>query len=162
MKPPVPVRRAVYRTAHWGLRAYWFVRRPELHGVKCAVRDGDRVLLVRHTYGPRHWDLPGGTMRRGEPPIDAARREMGEELGLAIEDWQSLGELRVTAFRKHDVLHCFQAELGHRTVSIDLGELAVARWFDPQQLPHDLGPFVEPILALPSAGEPGTVMPPGQ
>ena len=40
------------------------------------------MLLVRHTYGPRAWDLPGGAIKRGEPPIDAARREMDEELGL--------------------------------------------------------------------------------
>jgi 8-oxo-dGTP pyrophosphatase MutT (NUDIX family) len=148
MKLPVPARRVAYRAAYWGLRTYWFIRRPELHGVKCAVIDQGRVLLVRHTYGPRHWDLPGGTMRRGEPPIATARREMGEELGLAIEDWQALGELRVTAFRKRDVLHCFQAELDGRTISIDLGELAVSGWFDPRALPGDLGPFVEPILAL--------------
>ncbi len=148
MKLPVPVRRVAYRAAYRGLRTYWFIRQPELHGVKCAVSDRDRVLLVRHTYGPRHWDLPGGTMRRGEPAIDTARREMAEELGIAVEDWQALGELRVTAFRKHDVLHCFRAELGARTVSIDPGELAVADWFDPHALPDDCGPFVEPILAL--------------
>jgi ADP-ribose pyrophosphatase YjhB (NUDIX family) len=151
MKLPVPVRRVAYRAAYLGLRTYWFIRRPELHGVKCAVIDHDRVLLVRHTYGPRHWDLPGGTMRRGEPPINAARREMAEELGIAVEDWQALGELRVTAFRKHDVLHCFQAELGGRTISIDPGELAGADWFERQALPDDLGPFVEPILALMSS-----------
>ncbi len=148
MKLPVPVRRVAYRVAYWGLRTYWFVRRPVLHGVKCAVIDGDRVLLVRHTYGPRHWDLPGGTMRRGEPALNAARREMGEELGLTIEDWRPLGELRVTAFRKRDVLHCFCAELGGRTVAIDLGELAEAGWFSGGELPGYLGPFVEPILAL--------------
>jgi 8-oxo-dGTP pyrophosphatase MutT (NUDIX family) len=151
MKLPVPVRRVAYRAAYRGLRTYWFIRRPELHGVKCAVIDHDRVLLVRHTYGPRHWDLPGGTMRRGEPPINAARREMAEELGIAVEDWQAVGELRVTAFRKRDVLHCFQAELSGRTISIDLGELAVSGWFDRRSLPHDLGPFVEPILALMSS-----------
>jgi 8-oxo-dGTP pyrophosphatase MutT (NUDIX family) len=148
MKLPVRVRRPAYRVAYWGLRAYWFIRRPVLHGVKCAVLDGDRVLLVRHTYGPRHWDLPGGTMRRGEPPINAARREMAEELGITILDWHALGELHVTAYAKRDTLHCFHAELGGRTISIDRGELDTASWFDRQALPDGIGPYVEPILAL--------------
>jgi 8-oxo-dGTP pyrophosphatase MutT (NUDIX family) len=147
MKPPVPIRRAVYRTAFTVLRVYWFVARPELSGVKCALQDGSRVLLVRHTYGPRFWDLPGGTLRRGEPPIECARREMAEELGVAIEDWRPLGEMHVTAFHKRDTLHCFHAELGSRSVSIDRGELAAADWFEPAGLPEDLGPFVRRILA---------------
>ena len=50
-----------------------------------------RVLLVRHTYGSRGWDLPGGSMKRGEAPVNAARREMHEELGVTIDDWRSLG-----------------------------------------------------------------------
>ncbi|MBV9416653.1 MAG: NUDIX domain-containing protein, partial [Solirubrobacterales bacterium] len=52
------------------------------------------VLLVRHTYGRRSWDLPGGTVRRRELPVDAARREMQEELGCRIEDWVDFGVLQ--------------------------------------------------------------------
>ncbi|MEU9989350.1 NUDIX hydrolase [Streptomyces sp. NPDC048045] len=42
-----------------------------------------RVLLVNPTYKPG-WDLPGGMAEANEPPEDAARRELIEELGLHI------------------------------------------------------------------------------
>ncbi|TWP53562.1 NUDIX hydrolase [Lentzea tibetensis] len=43
--------------------------------------DGDRVLMVRKTYGER-WDLPGGYVDIGESPGAACKREVAEELGL--------------------------------------------------------------------------------
>lgn len=55
--------------------------------------DGERVLLVRKTYGNR-WDIPGGYINRGESPADACRREVHEEIGLdraptrlLVHDW---------------------------------------------------------------------------
>src|SRR5438067_13089326 len=93
MRVPIPLLRVMYRCAYWLLRAYWFVRRPEVQGVKCVLTDGDQVLLVRHTYGHREWDLPGGAVKRDEPPLNAARREMHEELGIRNEEWISIGQV---------------------------------------------------------------------
>jgi 8-oxo-dGTP diphosphatase len=54
-----------------------------------------RILLVDPTYKP-DWDLPGGMAEANEPPADALRRELREELGLVIQvgdllcvDWVS-------------------------------------------------------------------------
>jgi (d)CTP diphosphatase len=47
-------------------------------------RDG-RLLLARRPLGKRHaglWEFPGGKFLHGETPLEAARRELSEELGV--------------------------------------------------------------------------------
>ena len=54
-------------------------------GSVCVIQRADgRVLLIRQRYRNR-WGLPGGLLERGEPPEDAARREVREEVGLDVE-----------------------------------------------------------------------------
>ena len=40
-----------------------------------------RYLLIRDSY--KNWGLPKGHLEPGEPPADAARREVAEETGLS-------------------------------------------------------------------------------
>jgi len=56
-------------------------------GVGVVVWRGDQFLLVRRGKPPRQgqWSLPGGAQEIGEAVFDAARREILEETGLAIE-----------------------------------------------------------------------------
>jgi 8-oxo-dGTP pyrophosphatase MutT (NUDIX family) len=136
-----------YRWAHTALRGYWFVRRPKVEGVKCVLRSNGQVLLVRHTYGRRDWDLPGGAVKRREPPVAAARREMHEELGVDIEDWTALGPVLEVAYHRRDRMHCFQAELEDPRLTVDHGELAAVGWFTPAELPSGLPGHVPRILA---------------
>lgn len=44
--------------------------------------DAGRVLMVEPTYKD-YWDIPGGYVEAGESPLQAAVREVGEELGIA-------------------------------------------------------------------------------
>lgn len=51
-------------------------------------RDDARVL-------PGFWEVPGGKLEPGESPLDAARRELAEELGVhapASGAWEALGQ----------------------------------------------------------------------
>jgi 8-oxo-dGTP diphosphatase len=57
--------------------------------------ESGRLLLVDPKYKP-DWDLPGGMAEANEPPLEAARRELREELGLEfpsgrvlVTDWVS-------------------------------------------------------------------------
>jgi ADP-ribose pyrophosphatase YjhB (NUDIX family) len=54
-----------------------------------------RILLVDPRYKP-DWDLPGGMAEANEPPAEAVRRELREELGFNLQvgdllcvDWVS-------------------------------------------------------------------------
>jgi 8-oxo-dGTP pyrophosphatase MutT (NUDIX family) len=149
---PVPVKRLGYRLAYAGLRVYWWVFRPRSSGVKCVLTHGDQVLLVRHAYGPRGWELPGGSRKRGEEAKLTATREMQEELGLSVDSWHSLGQIEVVVDHHRDSLYCFQAEVGSPEVGspelvVDLGELVAAEWFPKRQLPRPLGRYTRAVLA---------------
>jgi 8-oxo-dGTP pyrophosphatase MutT (NUDIX family) len=143
---PLSIKRLGYRTAFRVLQPFWLFRRPATSGVKCVLSNGDRILLVRHTYGNRNWDLPGGAMKRDEEPLVAAQREMREELGIASAEWSKLGEVRKNVNHRRDTVHCFHAELASPEVEPNLAELSTAQWFNRDQIPRKLSPYVESVL----------------
>jgi 8-oxo-dGTP pyrophosphatase MutT (NUDIX family) len=52
--------------------------------VDLVIRDeAGRILLVNPTY-KENWDLPGGMVEANERPREAGRRELAEELGIAV------------------------------------------------------------------------------
>ncbi len=147
MELSVAIRRPAYRVAYQALRVYWRLARPSKLGVKVALLNGERVLLVRHTYGRSYWDLPGGSVKRHEPPLGAARREISEELGIEIDQWIPLVHVRGRVGGRQDILHCFRAEVREPRLIVDRGEIAAWDWFPLARLPTHLNPIVAPILA---------------
>jgi ADP-ribose pyrophosphatase YjhB (NUDIX family) len=152
---PVPLRRAGYRVAHTLLRTYWRVVRPHTRGVKCVVREGDAVLFVRHAYGDRRsWELPGGWIKRGEDPRDAAAREAREELGLDLADWRALGTVEARGYGKRTTVICFEGRPASRALTIDRAEIEEARWFETSDPPRRLG-FDARVVLTRLLSEPG-------
>jgi 8-oxo-dGDP phosphatase len=62
-----------------------------------ALDEDDQVTMIhqyRHPVGRRLWELPAGLIdHAGEDPLEAARRELVEEAGLAAEHWAVLVDL---------------------------------------------------------------------
>lgn len=146
---PAPLGRLAYRGAYWVLRAWSLIARPHTRGVKLVVCAGDELLLVRHSYGPRTWDLPGGFCRRGEPFEDTARRELGEELDVPRP--ASL-ELLETLERPHlgrqETLGIVRVVLPARQVETRSFELEETGWFRRDALPQRRADVVDDVLAL--------------
>jgi 8-oxo-dGTP pyrophosphatase MutT (NUDIX family) len=144
----VALLRLGYRVAYRCINAYAFVRRPRVRGVMCVVSDGGgRVLLVRHTYGDRlAWELPGGWVGRSEEPVDAARREAFEELGVAIDGWEPLGVVEGLWHFKRERLTFFAGRWPGGTATVDPVEIAEARWFDPAEPPERLGEGTQAVF----------------
>ncbi len=65
--------------------AAWYAQLPTMFAAAGALFTdaAGRVLLVKPNYRD-HWSLPGGILEQGEPPHEACRREIKEELGLDI------------------------------------------------------------------------------
>jgi 8-oxo-dGTP pyrophosphatase MutT (NUDIX family) len=131
----VALRRIGYRLASRILGLVWVLARVRRAGVKCVITDGDRVLLVRHSYGSRAWDLPA-------PAV--ARREMTEELGIDIGAWRDLGTLRSLRGRHH--VRILAAEVSAPMLHPDPVELETAAWFDRDRLPLWTAPLLSAYL----------------
>ena len=67
---------------HRLMKVGWFVRRPRTFGAHAlALTPDGKVVLVKLRYAPG-WRLPGGGRSESEPAIDAALRELREEIGM--------------------------------------------------------------------------------
>ena len=110
--------------------------------------DRGRILFVRHTYGDRAaWELPGGGLGRREEPAAAVRREMREELGVALAGVRAAGAVAIAGQHKRTLLHCFEATTGGAPLVLAAGEIARARWAPADAPPRPLGPDVPALLA---------------
>ena len=69
---------------HCGYAAYY---NPKPVACAIPVDPAGRVILLRRGFAPGRglWTFPGGFVDLGESVEDAARREVDEELGMAIE-----------------------------------------------------------------------------
>jgi ADP-ribose pyrophosphatase YjhB (NUDIX family) len=132
--------RALMITADRARRAWWFVRRPQLHGVRgIAITPEHNLVLIRHSY-TKGWHLPGGGIRRGESAEEATVRELREEIGLV--GWtqvRAIGQFdhMLGYARDHvSVLAVYDAQfLGNRSLEVE-----EVRLFSLGELPDDLSP----------------------
>jgi ADP-ribose diphosphatase len=102
-----------------------------------AIDDSGAVAMLsqwRHAIGEWMWEIPAGCRNAGEDALACARRELGEEAGLAAARWDHLGAIvtipsfcdeRIELYLARD-LSAGQGNLDHdeviRRVRLPMGE----------------------------------------
>lgn len=67
------------------------------------------VRQYRHATGEELLELPAGTLEDGEPPIECARREIQEEIGMAAADMQKVGEFFLAPGYSTEYMYVYRA-----------------------------------------------------
>jgi 8-oxo-dGTP diphosphatase len=142
--------RFAYRIAFRAARLWCWLRRPDHHDAVVAVWLGDPIIAVRQSHR-RNLSWPGGDIRRGEEPREAARRELREGRGLEVglDDLVLAREIVVDWDHRRDHVRVFESRLAPEPViRIDGRGTVAARFVDPRALLAErvLPPFIRAYL----------------
>lgn len=126
--------RTVFRVGFPIARIWWRLTCPAHEGTQVAVYVGPALLLVRASYRAE-WQLPGGSIRRGETPEAAARRELAEEIGLTTSSLLPAGSVCGIWDGRRDRVHFFELRLTNLPrLHLDSREVIAARLVRPAEL----------------------------
>jgi 8-oxo-dGTP pyrophosphatase MutT (NUDIX family) len=106
-------------------------------------------VLLCHATETSHWDVPKGQADPGEPPLEAALRELVEETGIVLPA-SRLTDLGRFVYRRDKDLHLFAVRVDETEVRIEdcvcesyfprrrdgvmIPEMDAYRWVDPVEV----------------------------
>ena len=126
---------------------YWRIAKPNTYGAFVAVWHQGRVLAIKNSYKPQ-WSFPGGGVKKSESAIQAAARELREEVGIdvdsnslkIVEQFVCHGEF------KKDHATAFEITLEDEpTVQVDGLEVVEATFVDFEELLERRHEFTETV-----------------
>lgn len=90
---------------------YYRVTMPDWAQVFAVTADGWVTMIEHYKHGASvvSLELPAGYLEPGEPPEEAARRELLEETGMEADIWRSMGSYFVDGNRGCGWTHAFLA-----------------------------------------------------
>jgi ADP-ribose pyrophosphatase len=99
------------------------------------AHDDAHVYLVRQPRealgDPDFLEIPAGRLdKEGESPLEAAQRELAEEIGKAADEWQAITAYVSSAGMSDEIVHVFHATgLSDRDADADENErIEIVRW----------------------------------
>lgn len=96
---------------------------------RCILKSSDEFLLVVHNnaQGVNRgiWGLPGGRIDWDEKPVQAARREIYEELDVYVDELHEVGDWAYKGYQHKIYGTVFDGKLGR----IDTSEILEVDWF---------------------------------
>lgn len=112
-------------------------------------RDQTKILMQRRPAGKAYggmWEMPGGKQAEGEIDEETLRREMWEELGVAIEIRDHVARLSLDLVHGPVALTLYQVRIVGDGVP-QLKEAEVMGWFALDEIPTPRTPATDPFLA---------------
>ncbi|MGN1262474.1 MAG: NUDIX hydrolase [Prevotella sp.] len=90
---------------------YYVLEYPDWINVIAITREGKMVLVrqYRHALGKTCYEIVAGVIENGEPPLEAAKRELQEETGYGMGTWRELMTLSPNSSTCTNITHCFLA-----------------------------------------------------
>ncbi len=119
--------------------------------------DQGRVGVLRQYRAPfdRYTlEIPAGTLDiNAEAPLDAAKRELHEELGCDADYWRLLGKFMVSPGWSTQLMHIFEAgtlTMGERRPAGPEEAASTVDWYSPDQLRTvlDAEPAIDSTMAV--------------
>lgn len=99
---------------------------------------GNRVVFLRQyrcVIGRYIWELPAGTLEKGETPYACAKREITEETGYAVKKLTRLGMIYTTPGFCNERIYIYRAECGKRgTPCLDAEEYIKIKHFTRREI----------------------------
>jgi 8-oxo-dGTP pyrophosphatase MutT (NUDIX family) len=108
-------------------------------GARALVIDGEKVLLVKHTYQDG-WYTVGGAVERGESPLEGIIRELWEEVGIKGATIIDLMGVYHSVWEKRDDYVALYIVKDFSMNEVQCNEILDKQWFNIADLPSDATP----------------------
>ncbi len=109
----------------------------------CLISSGSKIALVKNSWG---WSLPGGKIEEGESAVDAAVREVDEELGIKVSSLDPIGQREHPETKK--IIHYFASAIAtcEPLIPANGTEIEKAVWVEAKDAHQYLASDIYPSL----------------
>ena len=117
------------------MKCYWAVLTPETQGALVSIWYQGEILLVRTSYHG-YFNLPGGYLKKGETFVQAAIRELKEEIGIETSEKKLnlIVDSKKQWEHRKDHVNIFAIEVDEKPVIvIDNREIISAKFYPPEE-----------------------------